>query len=136
VAELYLGLDLFVFASRFDTFGNVILEALVHGMPAVAFNCKGPKDILEDGRSGYLVDSTEEMTERIISHFRHPERHESMRRSALARAAQYEAEPIMHRFMQDLGLGDALRSPARHTLVEADADLGCAEVLAREKSVA
>ncbi|NWO08570.1 MAG: glycosyltransferase, partial [Alteromonadaceae bacterium] len=34
LSSLYLGLDLFVFPSRFDTFGNVVLEALTHGMPA------------------------------------------------------------------------------------------------------
>ena len=49
LAQLYAGLDLFVFPSRFDTFGNVLLEAFVYGMPAVAYNCKGPKDIIEHG---------------------------------------------------------------------------------------
>lgn len=108
LAELYLGLDLFVFPSRFDTFGNV-LEALVYGMPAVAYRCKGPKDILEDGRSGYLVDSVEAMGDRIAAHFRDPGMRQSMRREAVARAALYQAEPILTRFLEDLGLGQVLR---------------------------
>src|SRR5262249_10260858 len=87
LAELYLGLDLFVFPSRFDTFGNVILEALTHGMPAVAYDCKGPKDIVEDGCSGYLVNTIDEMSERIVSHFQNRERLEAIRRNAMERAA-------------------------------------------------
>jgi len=136
LAELYLGLDLFVFPSQFDTFGNVLLEALVHGMPAVAYDCKGPKDIIEDGRSGYLVQSVAEMSERIVAHFRDPGRRASMRRHATARAALYQAEPIMNRFLEDLGLGDALDGRAGPAALDVDADAGGDEVFAREKSVA
>jgi glycosyltransferase involved in cell wall biosynthesis len=133
LAELYLGLDLFVFPSRFDTFGNVLLEALAHGMPAVAYKCKGPKDILESGRCGYLVDSIQEMGDRIVSYFQHPEERASMRHSATARAALYEAEPIMNRFLQDLGLGGALHERA---VVETNAHLESDDAFAPERSVA
>jgi len=136
MAELYLGLDLFVSPSRFDTFGNVILEALAHGMPAVAYNCKGPKDILADGQSGYLVESIEEMGDRIVSHFQHPEAREAMRRSAMARAALYQAEPIMNRFLHDLGLCDAPRDRAEQTGVQMDANLGFDDGFAPVRSVA
>jgi len=135
MAELYLGLDLFVFPSRFDTFGNVILEALAHGMPAVAYGCKGPKDILADGESGYLVESIEEMGDRIVSHFLDPGARERMRRGAMARAALYQAEPIMNQFLHDLGLGDAPRDAAPAG-AEPDADLGFDDGPAPERSVA
>ncbi len=104
LAQLYAGLDLFVFPSRFDTFGNVLLEAFVYGMPAVAYNCKGPKDIIEHGVSGYLVETAEEMAAQIVAHYRWPDRRAAMREGALARAGQYQAEDIMTRFVQDLGL--------------------------------
>ena len=104
LAECYLGLDLFVFPSKFDTFGNVILEAFVHGMPVAAYNCKGPKDIVEHGVSGYLADSIEEMSDQIISYFAWQAKSDTMRQNAVARAAEYKAEPIMQRFLCDLGL--------------------------------
>jgi glycosyltransferase involved in cell wall biosynthesis len=135
LAALYLGLDLFVFPSRFDTFGNVILEALVHGMPAVAYNCKGPKDIIEDGRSGYLVDSIEEMSERIVSHLRGGGHH-GMRRQAMARAAAFQAEPIMRQFMYDLGLGEALDDPHAPSIAELEDGCGFLTTPAQERSVA
>lgn len=106
LAQLYLGLDLFVFPSRFDTFGNVVIEALMHGMPAVAYDCKGPKDILATGGCGYLVDSIEGMSRAIVGHFADHERHAEMRRQAMARAESFRAEPIMRRFMHDLGLDE------------------------------
>ncbi len=111
LAACYLGLDLFVFPSRFDTFGNVIIEAFTHGMPAVAYNCKGPKDIIEDRVSGYLANDIEQISEQIISFFTWPSKRELMRQNALKRAAQYQAEPIMQRFIQDLGLADAKAEP-------------------------
>lgn len=127
LAELYLGLDLFVFPSRFDTFGNVLLEALVHGMPAVAFNAKGPKDILEDGLSGHLVETVEEMGDRIATHLTSPEQRALMRRRAVERAASYQAEPILRRFLEDLGLGEAFDRGDREPVDCEDA---------RERSVA
>jgi glycosyltransferase involved in cell wall biosynthesis len=102
--QLYAGLDLFVFPSQFDTFGNVLLEANSQGMPALAYNCKGPKDIVQHGRNGYLVDSIEQMAEQIVRHFEQRDHHAAMRREAQARVADYQAEPIMRRFLGDLGL--------------------------------
>ena len=107
MAQLYAGLDLFVFPSQFDTFGNVILEAFSQGMPVVAYNCKGPKDIVQHGRNGYLVNSVEEMAQQVISHFADRERHAAMRRDAYLRVGDYQAEPIMRQFLHDLGLGTA-----------------------------
>jgi glycosyltransferase involved in cell wall biosynthesis len=107
MAQLYAGLDLFVFPSKFDTFGNVLLEAFSHGMPAVAYGCKGPKGIVQHGRNGYLVDSQEQMAEQVVRYFQEPERHAAMRREAVKRAADYEAEPIMRQFLSDMGLEPA-----------------------------
>ncbi|GAC1630807.1 MAG: hypothetical protein NVS9B10_23570 [Nevskia sp.] len=104
IAQLYAGLDLFVFPSKFDTFGNVILEAYAHGMPVLAYNCKGPKDIIQHGRNGYLVDTVEAMAAQIVQHFAQPDAHAAMRRDALRRVDDYQAEPILREFLANLGL--------------------------------
>jgi glycosyltransferase involved in cell wall biosynthesis len=49
------GLDLFVCASRTESFGLVVVEALASGTPVVATDIEGPRDILGRGRYGRLV---------------------------------------------------------------------------------
>jgi len=48
--------DLLVFPSLTDTFGNVILEAMACGVPALGFRVCGPRDIILRGLSGDLAD--------------------------------------------------------------------------------
>jgi glycosyltransferase involved in cell wall biosynthesis len=104
LASLYAGLDLFVFPSRFDTFGNVLLEAFAHGMPAIAYDCKGPRDIIEHEVSGYLVNDPRDMAAQIVTHFGWQARRNTMRTAARARAAHYSADRIMAQYVKDLGL--------------------------------
>ncbi len=106
LTALYLGLDLFVFPSRFDTFGNVILESFTHGMPVIAYDCKGPRDIIQHGVNGFLVPDAAHMARRIVAFFRRPEERAGMRRRAVARAGEYRDDLIMGRFLADLGLAD------------------------------
>lgn len=46
LAQTYAGAKVFVFPSKADTFGLVVLEALASGVPVVAYDVPGPKDIL------------------------------------------------------------------------------------------
>ena len=59
LAELYAGADVFVFPSRTDTYGIVLLEALASGLPVAAFPVTGPADIFADGVGGVLSDDLE-----------------------------------------------------------------------------
>jgi glycosyltransferase involved in cell wall biosynthesis len=58
LAAAYAGADVFVFPSRTDTFGLVVLEALASGLPVAAFPVTGPKDIL--GESAVPVGALNE----------------------------------------------------------------------------
>ncbi len=57
LAEVYANLDLFVFPSRTDTFGNVVLEALASGVPAVVTASGGPKFLVESGVTGFVAST-------------------------------------------------------------------------------
>jgi glycosyltransferase involved in cell wall biosynthesis len=54
--QLYAIADLCIVPSRYETFSQVTLEAIVCGTPVVAFDLTGPSDIIEDGISGFLVE--------------------------------------------------------------------------------
>ena len=55
IADAYQAMDIFIFASKTDTQGIVILESLCSGTPVAALETTGPGDIIEPGESGYLL---------------------------------------------------------------------------------
>lgn len=56
LAEVYAGADVFVFPSKTDTFGLVLLEALASGLPVAAFPVTGPRDVIGTAPVGSLHD--------------------------------------------------------------------------------
>ncbi len=56
LAATYASADVFVFPSRTDTFGIVMLEALASGLPIAAYPVPGPRDVIGDGGAGVLHD--------------------------------------------------------------------------------
>jgi glycosyltransferase involved in cell wall biosynthesis len=63
LARSYANMDVFVFPSRTDTFGNVVLEAFASGVPAVVTNAGGPKFIVNPGVTGFVAQSDSEFIE-------------------------------------------------------------------------
>ena len=55
LARAYASADVFLFASRTDTFGQVILEAQASGLPVVAVDEGGPASLIDDGETGLLA---------------------------------------------------------------------------------
>jgi len=47
--------DCLVHTANMEPFGRVIIEAMAHGRPVIAYACGGPAEIVDDGRSGLLV---------------------------------------------------------------------------------
>jgi glycosyltransferase involved in cell wall biosynthesis len=66
LARAYANMDVFLFASKTDTFGNVVLEALASGVPALVTNKGGPQFIVREGETGHVCKDETAFAQRII----------------------------------------------------------------------
>lgn len=54
LAHYFQNADCFVFPSRWDTFGIVMIEAMACGTPVAAYPCQGPLDVIDQNLTGYM----------------------------------------------------------------------------------
>ena len=64
--ELYRFADCFVNLNQQEIFGMAILEAMYYGCKVVAWRAPGPEFIIEDGKSGYLVEDESSICKRTL----------------------------------------------------------------------
>jgi glycosyltransferase involved in cell wall biosynthesis len=98
----YQTADLFVLASDYEGFGNVIVEALACGLPVVSTDCpSGPAEILEHGKYGRLVPvgDAAALTHAIQAALADPGDPESRKR----RAADFAPGIAARRYLELLG---------------------------------
>ncbi|MGQ4646473.1 glycosyltransferase [Lyngbya aestuarii] len=89
LAEAFASADAFIFPSRTETLGLVLLEAMAAGCPVVAARSGGIPDIVTDGVNGYLFDPADEdgaitATQRLLN--------DQQEREILRQNARLEAE--------------------------------------------
>ena len=87
LAAAYADMDLFLFPSRTDTFGNVVQEAMASGTPSIVTDAGGPKFIVRDGISGCVAHSDGEFVEHAVELMLDRERLSRMRDAGLEQVA-------------------------------------------------
>ena len=94
LARVYSGADVFVFPSRTDTFGIVLLEAMASGLPVAAYPVAGPLDVVGKSGAGALdVDLRVACLKAL----------EIPRETALAHARQFTWENSARQFLENVG---------------------------------
>jgi phosphatidylinositol alpha 1,6-mannosyltransferase len=86
LSHAYANMDLFVFPSHTDTFGNVVLEALASGVPAIVTPDGGPPSIVREGETGFIARDED----------------------FAAAAARVMSDPVLHARMRQAARGDGL----------------------------
>lgn len=91
LGSAFASADAFIFPSRTETLGLVLLEAMAAGCPVVAARSGGIPDIVTDGVNGYLFDPTDEegaiaATQRLLNQ---QEQRETLRQNARAEAERW-----------------------------------------------
>jgi glycosyltransferase involved in cell wall biosynthesis len=57
LARYYANAEVFVFPSRWETFGIVMIEAMACGTPVAAFPCDGPLDVIDQAETGFMNEN-------------------------------------------------------------------------------
>ncbi|MGX7896117.1 glycosyltransferase family 4 protein [Tsuneonella sp. HG222] len=99
LASCYAGADVFVFPSRTDTFGLVMLEAMACGTPVAAYPVTGPCDVL-DARSGAMADRIDDAIAAALA---------LDRADCLRNAAQFTWQASTDQFLAALQPGGSAR---------------------------
>lgn len=68
LGDHYRSADVFVFPSRTDTFGMVLVEAMACGLPIAAYDVTGPKDIVTDASLGVIGDDLSAAAQQALQH--------------------------------------------------------------------
>jgi len=98
IIDEYLHSSVFILSSRYEGLPMVLLEAMACGLPAVAFTCPcGPKDVIEDGINGYLVeqDNIYHMAEKISIMLNDQDKRKEMGLKAKEIVREYSEEHVM-----------------------------------------
>jgi 1,2-diacylglycerol 3-alpha-glucosyltransferase len=112
ITDLYKEADGFLFASKTETQGLVLVEAMAGGTPAVAVRAMGVCDVVSDGENGYLVsEDAGEFADRAVSMI--SDREELLRLQHSAREAA-ERMSLQNAVRRSIDIYEEARSVARH----------------------
>jgi phosphatidylinositol alpha 1,6-mannosyltransferase len=121
LAEAYANMDLFVFPSRTDTYGNVVQEAAASGVPAIVTANGGPQCLVMPGVTGFVAETDEEFMQAVLKVIATPGRLRTMgaaaRQNILAKSwdTALEMTYSAYRFCTDAR--SAAAKPAKATTV-------------------
>jgi glycosyltransferase involved in cell wall biosynthesis len=93
LAKVYAAADVFVFPSKTDTFGLVLLEAMACGLPVAAYPVTGPRDVLADSKGGVMHEDLRTACLEALK---------LRREDALARAGQFTWRAATEQFFGHL----------------------------------
>jgi glycosyltransferase involved in cell wall biosynthesis len=102
VADIVAGLDVFVSSSLWEGLPTVILEAMLLGVPVVATNIAGSRDLVIDGRTGLLAPARDSaaLARMIIRQYQQPARAKAMAAAARTHIEQFTIREVAQAYSE------------------------------------
>ncbi len=98
LARYYLAADIFVFASKSETQGMVLLEAMAGNCPVVAVRSSGTDDVIQNGFNGFKTsESINVWGDKVVYLMEHFEERKYMSENAYTFATQHSIEQMAHK---------------------------------------
>ena len=92
---------IYVHSATYEPFGLVLLEAMAAGLPVVCLDGKGNRDIIEQGKNGFMIDkqSAELFAEKIIELIENKKLYQSMSAFAIEFARKYDIKEYVDKLI-------------------------------------
>jgi glycosyltransferase involved in cell wall biosynthesis len=100
LAEAYANMDIFVFPSATDAFGNVVQEANASGVPAIVSDKGGPKFITKHGETGFIVENLDDFAKYSLELLDNPEKLSKMKKVAREFALERSWDSVFEKVYQ------------------------------------
>lgn len=100
LARAYANMDLFVFPSQTDAFGNVVLEAMAAGVPSVVMKEGGPKFLIEHGTDGFIAETNAEFIETVVRLAKNPSQLKALGEAAHRSAQKHSWERVFAKMFE------------------------------------
>lgn len=113
LSRAYASADMFVFPSNSETFGNVVIEAMASGLPAICARAGGPVDHIRDGVNGFLFDAddVDDMVAKVKLVLSDPKVMKEMGQHARAYAETQTWESIFDSLLNDYESAISMHQP-------------------------
>ena len=103
LSEAYANMDVFLFPSDTDAFGNVIQEANASGSPCIVTDKGGPKFIIREGETGFIAKNLEEFVKHSLDLIDNPEKLARMREASLKFARSRSWDSVFEKVYETYG---------------------------------
>ena len=106
IENIYNEADLFLFTSKMEGFGMVLLEAMAFGLPCISYDCdSGPRDIIINNENGFLIPlfDKESFILKCNLLMNNSQKREAMSINALSTVKQWGNDDIIKKWIEVFG---------------------------------